>query len=76
MELGGGGIIRTENYLCVLGITSKFRVNVCSQRLWSQKGAHAADPRFQRDLVYRFEKIIRNPNLSDLFKRIVNRLKK
>ena len=31
---------------------------------------------FYGDLVYKFKKIIGNPNLSDLFKRIVNRFKR
>ena len=31
---------------------------------------------FYGDLVYKLKKIIRNPNFSDLFKRIVNRFKK
>ena len=33
-------------------------------------------PEFYGDLVYKFKKIIGNPNFSDLYKRIVNRLKK
>ena len=28
------------------------------------------------DFIYKFKKIIGNPNFSDLFKRIVNRLKR
>ena len=31
---------------------------------------------FYGDLVYKFEKIVGNPNFSDLFKRIVNRFKR
>ena len=31
---------------------------------------------FYGDLVYKFKKIIRNPNFSNLFKRIVNRFKR
>ena len=34
------------------------------------------NPEFFRDLVYKFKKIIRNPNFSDLFKRIVNRFRR
>ena len=34
------------------------------------------NPEFYGDLVYKFKKIIRNPNFSDLFKRIVNRFKR
>ena len=34
------------------------------------------NPEFCGDLVYKFKKIIGNPNFSDLFKRIVNRFKK
>ena len=30
---------------------------------------------FYGDLVYKFKKMIENPNFSDLFKRIVNRFK-
>ena len=30
------------------------------------------NPEFYGDLVYKFKKIIGNPNFSDLFKRIVN----
>ena len=33
-------------------------------------------PEFNGDLVYEFEKIIGNPNFSDLLKRIVNRFKR
>ena len=31
------------------------------------------NPEFYGDLVYKFQKIIGNPNFSDIFKRIVNR---
>ena len=31
---------------------------------------------FYGDLVYKFKKIIGNPNFSDLFKRIINRFKR
>ena len=34
------------------------------------------NPEFYRDLVYKFKKIIENPNFSDLFKRIVNRFRR
>ena len=34
------------------------------------------NPEFYRDLVYKFKKIIGNPNFSNLFKRIVNRFKR
>ena len=34
------------------------------------------NPEFYGDFVYKFEKIIGNPNFSDLFKRIVNRFKR
>ena len=34
------------------------------------------DPEFYGDSVYLFKKIIRIPNFSDLFKRIVNRFKR
>ena len=33
------------------------------------------NPEFCGDLVYKFKKIIGNPNFSNLFKRIVNRFK-
>ena len=33
------------------------------------------NPEFYGDLVYKFKKIIGNPNFSTLFKRIVNRFK-
>ena len=33
-------------------------------------------PEFYGDLVYKFKKIIGNPNFSDLFKRIVKRFKR
>ena len=35
-----------------------------------------SNPEFYGDLVYKFKKIIRNPNFSDLFKLIVNRFKR
>ena len=34
------------------------------------------NPEFYRNLVYKFKKIIGNPNFSNLFKRIVNRFKR
>ena len=34
------------------------------------------NPEFYGDLVYKFKKIIGNPNFSYLFKRIVNRFKR
>ena len=34
------------------------------------------NPEFYGDLVYRFKKIIGNPNFSNLLKRIVNRFKR
>ena len=34
------------------------------------------NPEFYGDLVYKFKKIIGNPNFSDPFKRTVNRFKK
>ena len=34
------------------------------------------NPEFYGDLVYKFKKLIGNPNFSDLFKRIVNRFKR
>ena len=34
------------------------------------------NPGFYGDLVYKFKKIIGNPNFSNLFKRIVNRFKR
>ena len=34
------------------------------------------NPEFNGDLIYKFKKIIGNPNFSNLFKRIVNRFKK
>ena len=34
------------------------------------------DPEFYGDLVYKFKKIIGNPNFSYIFKRIVNRFKR
>ena len=34
------------------------------------------NPEFYGDLVYKFEKIIENPNFSKLLKRIVNRFKR
>ena len=34
------------------------------------------NPEFYGDLVYKFKIIIGNPNLSNLFKRIVNRFKR
>ena len=35
-----------------------------------------SNPEFYGNLVYKFKKIIGNPNFSDLFERIVNRFKK
>ena len=34
------------------------------------------NPEFYGDFVYKFKKIIGNPNFSNLFKRIVNRFKR
>ena len=34
------------------------------------------NPEFYGDLVYKFKKIVGNPNFSNLFKRIVNRFKR
>ena len=34
------------------------------------------NPEFYGDLVYKFKKIVRNRNFSDLFKRIINRFKR
>ena len=34
------------------------------------------NPEFYGDLVYKFKKIIGNPNFSNLFERIVNRFKR
>ena len=34
------------------------------------------NPEFYGDLVYKFKKIIGNPNFSDLFKRTVNRFRR
>ena len=34
------------------------------------------NPEFYEDLVYKFKKIIGNPNFSNLFKRVVNRFKR
>ena len=34
------------------------------------------NPEFYGELVYKFKKIIGNPNFSNLFKRIVNRFKR
>ena len=39
-----------------------------------QQGISNAE--FYGDLVYRFQKLIGNPDFSDLFKRIVNRFKR
>ena len=36
----------------------------------------SCNPEFYGDLVYRFKKIMGNPNFSDLFKRIVNRFRR
>ena len=41
-----------------------------------QQGICTSNPEFYRDLVYEFKKIIRNPNFTNLFKRIVNRFKR
>ena len=35
-----------------------------------------SNPEFYGDLVYKFEKMIGNPNFSDFFKRIVNRFER
>ena len=34
------------------------------------------NPEFYRDLVYKFKKIIGNPNFYNLFKRVVNRFQR
>ena len=34
------------------------------------------NPEFYGDLLYKFKKIVGNPNFSDLFKRIVNHFKR
>ena len=48
--------------------------NIMSVRKILQQGI--CNPEFYGDLVYRFKKIIGNPNFSNLFKRIVNRFKR
>ena len=45
-----------------------------SQKKLMQQGI--CNPEFYGDLVYKFKKIIGNPNLSNLLKRIVNRFKR
>ena len=45
-----------------------------SQKKLMQQGI--CNPEFYGDLVYKFKKIIGNPNFSNLLKRIVNRFKK
>ena len=35
-----------------------------------------SNPEFYGDLVYKFKKIIGNPNFSDLFRRIVKRVRR
>ena len=49
-------------------------VNLIRLKKLLQQGT--SNPEFYGDLVYKFKKIIGNPNFSDLFKRIVNRFKK
>ena len=45
-----------------------------SEKKLMQQGI--CNPEFYGDLVYKFKKIIGNPNFSYLFKRIVNRFKR
>ena len=49
------------------------KYHVCLKKLLQQG---ISNPEFFGDLVYKFKKIIGNPNFSDLFKRIVNRFKR
>ena len=46
----------------------------CQSEKLMQQGI--CNPEFSADLVYKFKKIIGNPNFSNLFKRIVNRFKR
>ena len=39
-----------------------------------QQGTY--NPEFYGDLVYKFKKVVGNPNFSNIFKRIVNRFKR
>ena len=46
----------------------------CQSEKLMQQGI--CNPEFYGDLIYKFKKIIGNPNFSNLFKRIVNRFKR
>ena len=50
------------------------KYHVCLKKNLMQQGI--CNPEFYGDLVYKFKKIIGNPNFSDLFKRTVNRFKR
>ena len=47
-----------------------------SIQLHTRRGPVIYNPEFYVDLVYKFKKIIGNPNFSDLFKRIIYRFKR
>ena len=48
---------------------------LCLKKLM-QQGTCICNPEFYGDLVYKFKKIIGNPNFSNLLKRLVNRFKR
>ena len=50
------------------------RYHVSLKKKLMQQGI--CNPEFYGDLVYKFKKIIRDPNFSNLLKRIVNRFKR
>ena len=63
--------------LTILLHTGYTRVSHASEmfrNLLMQQGT--CNPEFYGDLVYKFKKIIGNPNFSNLLKRIVNRFKR
>ena len=76
-----GSVDTTHRWLHKLAFSKFYRrhfeliekYNVSLKQLMQQG---ICNPEFYGDLVYKFKKIIGNPNFSDLFKRIVNRLKR
>ena len=67
-------------WLCFIALqihdTCTLLENVGSENPELQKILKSSNPEFFGDLVYKFKKIIGNPNFSNLFKRIVNRFKR
>ena len=61
----------SKSYCRHLELIEKYHVSL---KKLMQQGI--CNPEFYGDLVYKFKKIIGNPNFSDLLKRIVNRFRR